>query len=47
MVLSFVKLVFSENLNGRGPPESHMNNMWVSKEDTEDQKTWRQMVNKA
>lgn len=42
MVLSLVKLVFSENLNGRGPPERHINNM-----DTEDQKTWRQMVNEA
>lgn len=47
MVSSLVKLVFSENLNGRGPPEHHMNNMWVSEEDTEDQKTWRQMVNEA
>lgn len=47
MVSSLVKLVFSENLNGRSPPESHMNNMWVSEEDTEDQKTWRQMVNEA
>lgn len=47
MVSSLVKLVFSDNGNGRNPPERHINNMWVSEEDTEDQETWRQMVNEA